>query len=266
MPPSARNSSRPSSRRSAWRTRSAASSWPMRRCTSRSRKRPITAMASRKRSSCRRALPAASRPCSSSQVPFRTATWRRNAEGAGRHHRGTRVHEVQVAHQRGVDVGGDAPAHGRLQRRLHGARDLLHVGRAVLAPHQARAGVAFRAGARAVEAALVVVEAAARRVPLAAHVDGEVALRDDVRVARAHDLVVGMQGGQHRDAEHVVGVEGAAVRDDARAHRAPSCGDRESRSRSVRATTLVARRRSSSSRRSSARLACDSSTVRGPAP
>ena len=39
-----------------------------------------------------------------------------------------------------------------------------------------------------------------------------------------------------------------------------------SRSLSVRAMTLVARRRSSSCRRSSARLACDSSTVRGPAP
>ena len=39
-----------------------------------------------------------------------------------------------------------------------------------------------------------------------------------------------------------------------------------SRSASVRAITLVARRRSSSSSRSSARLACDSSTVRGPAP
>ena len=38
------------------------------------------------------------------------------------------------------------------------------------------------------------------------------------------------------------------------------------RSTSERATTLVARRRSSSTRRSSERLACDSSTVRGPAP
>ena len=39
-----------------------------------------------------------------------------------------------------------------------------------------------------------------------------------------------------------------------------------SRSSSVRATTFVARRRSSSTRCSSARLALDSSTVRGPAP
>ena len=39
-----------------------------------------------------------------------------------------------------------------------------------------------------------------------------------------------------------------------------------SRSSRVRATTFVARRRSARSTRSSARLACDSSTVRGPAP
>ena len=39
-----------------------------------------------------------------------------------------------------------------------------------------------------------------------------------------------------------------------------------SKSNKLRATTLVARRRSCKSKRSSARLACDSSTVRGPAP
>lgn len=50
------------------------------------------------------------------------------------------------------------------------------------------------------------------------------------------------------------------------ARAAPERAGYASRSLSVRATTLVARRRSSSSRRSSARLACDSSTVRGPAP
>src|SRR5574343_693424 len=43
-------------------------------------------------------------------------------------------------------------------------------------------------------------------------------------------------------------------------------GSQASRSSRLRAITWVARRRSSSSRRSSARLAWDSSTVRGPAP
>jgi hypothetical protein len=50
---------------------------------------------------------------------------------------------------------------------------------------------------------------------------------------------------------------------------APGCQARRpqpSKSSSVRATTLVARRKSARSRRSSARLAWDSRTVRGPAP
>ena len=180
------------------------------------------------------------------------------AEDAGRHHRRAGVHHVEVAHQRCVEVGGDACHRGVGERRVHPGGDLAHIGACRTRATPGRRWHSPRRLARAVEAALVVVEAAARRVPFAADVHREVGLGDQ-RGSRVRARVwSGCRAASTADAEHVVGVEGAAVGDDAAGH--------ESRSRRVRATTLVARRRSSRCRRSSARLAFDSSTVRGPAP
>jgi hypothetical protein len=80
-----------------------------------------------------------------------------------------------------------------------------------MAPDQAEGGVRDAAGPRAGAALLVVVEVAGRRIGAQPDVDAGVAGRDELAVARADHLEVGVDAAQRGDREDVVGVEAPVV-------------------------------------------------------